>query len=430
MSFQSWGLFPGISGEVASAHSVSGIEDILALRGSKIPFGNGRSYGDVCLNDQGMQISLAGFDHFVDFDETSGILTCESGVLLRDIQRHFVPQGWALPVTPGTQLITVGGAIANDIHGKSHHVDGTFGHHVQSFALLRSNGRIIECSKTKNVNYFRATIGGIGLTGVILSVALQLVRVPGPWIETETIPFKNSDEFFSITDELDKKWSNSVSWIDCTSRAGGKGLLMLGNRVAHQQESRVKNPINFPVTPPISLINSVSVKMLNVGYYALHRLMSTSKVVHYEKFFYPLDGINNWNRAYGPQGFYQYQSVIPEKNAQEATREMLKAIRDSKEGSFLAVLKKFGAKKSLGMLSFPIKGTTLALDFPNRGESTHKLFERLDSIVREANGRLYLAKDARMSREMFEETYSNIGDFKKLRDPQLSSTMSRRLLGK
>jgi FAD/FMN-containing dehydrogenase len=422
VSLKSWGLLPAPDGQVEYAHSVASIEEALTAKGSKIAFGNGRSYGDVCLNEQGSQIALSTFDYFVDFDEASGILTCESGVLLKDIQRHFVPLGWALPVTPGTQLITVGGAIANDVHGKSHHVNGTFAHNVVSFTLLRSNGRIIECSSSKNENYFRATIGGIGLTGIILSVALKLVRVPGPWISTETIPFANSDEFFAISDEIDSKWSNS--------RAGGKGLLMVGNRVEHQKTSKQKNAINFPFTPPLSLINGASVKLLNIGYYALNRLTAGSKVVHYEKFFYPLDGIDNWNRAYGPRGFYQYQSVIPPKFAQEATKEMLRAIRESGEGSFLAVLKKFGSKKSLGMLSFPMKGTTLALDFPDRGESTRRLFERLDAIVLEAQGRLYLAKDARMSREMFEATYSNLDEFKKLRDPQMSSSMSRRLLGK
>jgi FAD/FMN-containing dehydrogenase len=298
------------------------------------------------------------------------------------------------------------------------------------FTLLRSSGEVLECSQKSNAQYFAATVGGIGLTGLILQATLQLEKVAGPWIDTKTYAFSDSDEFFSISDDVDSQWTNSVAWIDCTSRGGGKGLLMAGNRSDDSTPAKYGNPLPFPITPPMSLVNPLTVKALNLGYYGMNRLKPSTHREHYEKFFYPLDSIDNWNRAYGSQGFYQYQSVIPMDTAQAATAEMLRVIKKSHQGSFLAVLKKFGRKKSLGMLSFPIHGATLALDFPNRRELTSQLFDSLDSIVKSAGGRLYLAKDARMSRELFESTYDNISTFTKYRDPAMSSDMSRRLLGK
>jgi FAD/FMN-containing dehydrogenase len=427
--FQPWGRIPSAESNIKVLSDIDEIARTMHKHKNSIAYGAGRSYGDVCQPDSGTLLVTANLDRFRSFDSATGELSVEAGVLLRDIQRHFTPLGWALPVTPGTQLITVGGAIANDIHGKSHHVHGTFGHQVVKFTLIRSDGEVIECSPTKNPKWFAATIGGIGLTGVISKATLKMQRIAGPWIDTETIPFGSIEEFFRISAKSNSQYENSVSWIDCTSRNSNRGLLMIGNRSNLQKPAKFKDAKTFPFEPPVSLVNKLTLKPGNMAYYALSRIKPAKSTVHYEKFFYPLDGINEWNKVYGPKGFYQYQSVIPPHNALDATKEMLKVIGASGQGSMLGVLKEFGTQNSLGLLSFPMAGTTLALDFPNRGTDTEKLFAKLDEIVKAAEGRLYLAKDARMPREMFETTYLNLNKFKKFRDPNLSSAMSKRLMG-
>ena len=427
--FQAWGRLPSIEGNIKVLSDIDDIAKAMYKARNSIAYGAGRSYGDVCQSDGGTLLVTAAMDKFRSFNQETGELSVEAGVLLRDIQRHFTPLGWALPVTPGTQYVTVGGAIANDIHGKSHHVHGSFGHQVVKFTLIRSDGEVIECSANKNPKWFTATIGGIGLTGVISKATIKLERIPGPWIDSETIPFGSIEEFFSISANTNSKYENSVSWIDCSKSKSHRGLLMVGNRATSQKSAKFHNPKTLPFEPPFSLVNGLTLKPGNLAYYAINRLKPSKSVVHYEKFFYPLDGITQWNRVYGPKGFYQYQSVIPHHNALEATKEMLKVIGESGQGSMLGVLKEFGNLPSLGLLSFPMAGTTLALDFPNRGNETEKLFKALDAIVLAAQGRLYLAKDARMPREMFEASYLNLGSFKKFRDPNLSSAMSKRLMG-
>lgn len=427
--FESWGRLAAAESSVKVLSDREQIASSLHQSSSALAYGLGRSYGDVCQNPGGEIFAMSSLDKFISFDAQTGVLTCEAGVLLRDIQRHFVPLGWSLPVTPGTQFVTVGGAIANDIHGKSHHTHGTFCHHVLKFTLIRSDGDVLECSSSKNSKWFAATIGGIGLTGVISKATLQLQKIPGPWINTQTIPFGSIEEFFSLTAETNSIWENSVSWIDCTSKRRNRGLLMVGNRSEQKTPVRYKEGFQFPFEPPFSLMNKLTLKPANLAYYGLNRIKPRSSVVNYEKFFYPLDGVGQWNKIYGPKGFYQYQSVIPPEFALEATKEMLQTISKSGQGSVLGVLKEFGNQASLGLLSFPMAGTTLALDFPNRGSDTENLFKRLDAIVKAAQGRLYLAKDARMPREMFELGYSEIQNFNKFRDPKISSAMSRRLLG-
>lgn len=427
--FDSWGRLSQVPKTVSVINDRSQISSILYKSNSALAYGVGRSYGDVCENPDGQLLAMSGLDRFIAFDSQTGILSCEAGVLLKNIQRHFVPIGWSLPVTPGTQYVTVGGAIANDVHGKSHHIHGTFSHHVLKFTLIRSDGELLECSPTKNPKWFAATIGGIGLTGLISKVTLQLQKVSSQWIDAKTIPFGSIEEFFTLTHETNSQYENSVSWIDCTTKRKNRGLLMLGNRSELQKPAKYKDGFTFPFEPPFSLINKLTLKPANLSYYALNRLKASSSTVHYEKFFYPLDGVGQWNKIYGPKGFYQYQSVVPPEFALDATKEMLKEISKSGQGSVLGVLKEFGNQASLGLLSFPMAGTTLALDFPNRGAATESLFKRLDAIVQSAKGRLYLAKDARMPREMFESGYSEIQNFKKYRDPKLSSAMSKRLLG-
>lgn len=395
-----------------------------------IPFGMGRSYGDACLNSQGTVWTTAGLDHVIVFDRQVGRLRCEAGMLLRDIQELVVPDGWMLPVTPGTQMVTVGGAIANDIHGKNHHVMGSFGEHVLRLRLLRTDGQVIECGPELEPEWFAATLGGIGLTGVVLEAELQLRKVPGPWLETETIPYDNIAEFFALAAESEAAWEYTVSWIDCLASSGGRGLFMRGNHcAAGVRPEPVGRRLTMPVVPPLSLVNGLSLRLFNEAYFYVNKCKTGRSLTHYKPFFYPLDNVQAWNRMYGPRGFYQYQSVVPLEVGVVVTTQMLAEIGRSGQGSFLAVLKTFGARQSPGLLSFPQPGVTLALDFPNQGASTLALFERLDAIVREAKGRIYLGKDARMPRDLFEAGYPRLNEFLKYRDPGISSEMSRRLLG-
>lgn len=397
--------------------------------GFGLAHGMGRSYGDVALNPNGTLWLTTGLNHLIDFDVHTGLLRCEAGILLRDIQRLFIPKGWGLPVTPGSQMVTVGGAIANDVHGKNHHLLGTFGDHIQSFKLVRTDGMEIKCGPTHNPEWFAATLGGLGLTGFIVEAVIQLRPISGPWLDTETIPYSNLSEFFELADSSETDWEHTVSWIDCMSNKG-QGIFMRANPNKElKNEPKMKVEKKMPFMPPISLVNSLTLRPFNFAYYNLQKYKSGSSIAHYEPFFYPLDKLLEWNRMYGPKGFFQYQSVIPRNVGQDATQAMLKEIERSGEGSFLAVLKTFGNRESLGMLSFPEPGVTLALDFPNHESRTHKLLARLDAIVKEAKGRIYAAKDARMPRELFEAGYPKLNEFIKYRDAGISSSLSRRLLG-
>lgn len=426
----SWGRLSAFPHQIAPLSDVSKVGDIIAACKSGVAFGNGRSYGDSCLNPEGILWLTRDLDHLVAFDRETGLLRCEAGVLLRDIQTLVIPDGWMLPVTPGSQLVTIGGAIANDVHGKNHHLLGSFSDHLLRIKLIRTTGEVIECSPALNPDWFAATVGGIGLTGLIVEADIQLKRVPGPWLETETIPYSNLGAFFKCADDSEAGWEHTVSWIDCLAGSGGRGLFMRGNPVDDQTRP-IPNPkkSRMPIVPPISLVNKLSLRPFNEAYYWLNKRKKGKQIVHYQPFFYPLDNLQDWNKMYGPKGFYQHQSVVPREVGQDAVAEMLKEIGRSGQGSFLAVLKTFGNRRSVGMLSFPQPGVTLALDFPNNGPKTTELLNRLDQIVSEAKGRIYLAKDARMSRELFESGYPRFKEFLKFRDPGISSAMSRRLLG-
>lgn len=428
VTINSWGRLSREEHNVVALSDRGQIQASLTTPG--LAHGMGRSYGDVCLNPQGEIWITTGLDHFIAFDESTGRLVCEAGVLLQDIQRLMIPRGWILPVTPGTQLVTVGGAIANDVHGKNHHVVGSFGDHIKSLTLIRTNGETIECGPDQHPEWFSATVGGVGLTGVIASAEIQLRPVAGPWVDTETIAFDNLDEFFRLSDTSEAQWEHTVSWIDCISKGGGRGLFMRGNPADTKDRKEPKaGKLTMPIVPPVSMVNRLTLRPFNMTYYHLKKWQAKRELAHYEPFFYPLDNVLHWNRMYGPKGFYQYQSVVPREVGQDAVQAMLKEIARSGDGSFLAVLKTFGNRQPLGMLSFPQPGVTLALDFPNHGDRTRKLFERLDAIVREAKGRIYLAKDARMPKELFEAGYPRLAEFIQYRDPGISSGLSRRLMG-
>jgi FAD/FMN-containing dehydrogenase len=363
-------------------------------------------------------------------------------VLLSTILRLVVPQGWFLPVTPGTQFVTVGGAIANDVHGKNHHLAGSFGNHVLQFELLRSDGSRRVCSPTEYADWYAATIGGLGLTGLITWAEVQLRRVANPYLDTESIRFRSLEEFFELSQASERDYEYTVSWIDCafTGKRLGRGLFNRGNHApaamdvsqlpANLPSGVAEHARRVPLTPPLSLINPISLKSFNTLYFNKQGPDVVRSLQHYRPFFYPLDALLEWNRIYGPKGFYQYQSAVPPERALAVTRQMLEVIAQSGMGSFLAVLKQFGEPASRGMLSFPTPGTTLALDFPNTGPRLHKLFEALDRIVLDAGGRLYAAKDGRMGPAIFKAGYPRWTEFASFIDPRFSSGLWRRVMEK
>ena len=404
---------------------------VAASRQPALPFGNGRSYGDVCLNESGVLWSTRDLDRFIAFDPSTGRLECEAGVTLDEIIAIALPQGWFPPVTPGTRYITLGGAIANDVHGKNHHGAGTFGEHVESLTLLRTDGRTITCGPEHEAEWFRATVSGLGLTGLIATVTMRLRPVDGAWIDATATPFDSLAEFLALSSAASTTHEYTVSWIDCgpASGAEARGLFFAGRHSGSTEPTPLERVRKVPVTPPLSLVTPLSVRALNRLYRRAHRNAELPARQDYRRFFYPLDGVRDWNRIYGPRGFYQYQCVVPAAVQEDATRELLAIVAGAGTGSFLAVLKTFGERAPPGMLSFPMAGTTLALDFPNRGAETLALFERLDAAVDAAGGRLYAAKDARMPAPLFKRGYPQWQAFEAYRDPGISSQMARRLFG-
>jgi FAD/FMN-containing dehydrogenase len=423
--------FGGMVSEASSQSTPSWESNIAEAisAGQYLPVGMGRSYGDVGLISGNTAVSSLGLNRLLAFNDETGVLSTEPGVLLRDIQEIFVKRGWMLPVTPGTAYVSVGGAVANDVHGKDHHFAGTFGEHVLGLTLVRSSGETLFCTPQENSGMFRATIGGLGLTGFIAQVSLQLKRVAGPYFDAEAIAFSSLGEFFQISKETeDENWQASVAWFDCSTRKAGRGSFTRGNvseRPYDSSSEGKEGTLAVPFTPPISLINKASLDLFNTAYFHLQKSGSGKKQMHYREFYYPLDGVQHWNRIYGPRGFFQYQSVVPMNVASEATEEMLSVIRKSRQGSFLAVL--FANREPAGLLSFARHGVTLALDFPNRGEKTEALMQQLDRIVLEAGGTLNPSKDSRMSRELFASGYPNFQEFKKYLDPNAVSDFSRRV---
>jgi FAD/FMN-containing dehydrogenase len=398
---------------------------------SSLPYGLGRSYGDSCLNDQGVLLRSNQLDHFISFDDRKGLLCCEAGISLQAILELVVPRGWFLPVTPGTKFVTVAGAIANDVHGKNHNKVGTFGCHVRQFELLRSDGSRHVCSLQQKPELFAATIGGLGLTGFIVWAELQLIPVTNAFIEEESIQCRNLDEMMSLFQDSEKNYEYTVAWIDCLASGAqlGRGIFTRGN---HCRNPALPNgfqprPVrSVPFVFPPGCLNRLSVTAFNQLYYRKLGGKRKSTRMDYDRFFYPLDAIHHWNRLYGPGGFIQYQCVLVE-NSLEAMKELLQHIARSGQPSPLNVLKDFGDIPSPGLLSFPRKGLTLALDFPHRGEKTLQLCNALDEVVRQAKGALYPAKDSRMPTAMFESSFPRLAAFKHHIDPHFSSSFWRRV---
>ncbi|MEG3191455.1 FAD-binding oxidoreductase [Lysobacter sp. D1-1-M9] len=399
-------------------------------QGTTLPYGAGLSYGDSCLAASDHVLHMRPLDRFISADWSAGVLVAEAGVTLEDILSVAIPRGWFLPVTPGTKYITLGGAIANDVHGKNHHRRGTFGRHVRQLGLLRSDSGHQVCSPGSEAGLFNATVGGLGLTGLIEWAEIQLVPIRSSQIDRVTQRFGDLDEFFALSAELDHKHEFCVAWIDCaaTGNAIGRGIHMAGD-FAEDGPLAVENPrkLTVPLTPPVSLVNGLMLRTFNELHWRKAPRTRSRARVGYAPFFYPLDAILKWNRIYGPKGFQQYQAVIPEGEERTGIHALLAAIADSRAGSFLAVLKRCGPARSPGLISFPCSGTTLALDFPQTDRLDTALFPRLDAIVRAAGGRIYPAKDAHMSGEDFRSSYPGWSEVEALRDPALLSRFWERV---
>lgn len=430
--YLSWGRYPRSNArQVFPLHWRSEDFSFQEFAEPVLAYGKGRSYGDACLNDHGVLLDCIGLDRFIHFDSATGVLRCEAGVTLQAIIQQFLPTNWFLPVTPGTQFVTVGGAIANDVHGKNHHRAGSFGCHVRRFELRRSDvGRII-CSAEENDDLFRATIGGLGLTGLILWAEIQLKRVSSPWIQCENTVFERLDQFFELSAASDQDYEYTVAWVDCLSRGRnrGRGIFMRGNH-APAESSHLQTLPKLPSLPaftaPQALINRLSIHAFNSLYFFSQARKTGEHRVHLEKFFYPLDQVSGWNRLYGRRGFLQYQFVVPYRNRQ-AVEDVLTLILDSSELCTLSVLKIFGDQPSPGMLSFPRPGVTFALDFPMRGQSTLDLCARFDEVVSSNDGVVYPAKDARMSSQSFQGYFPQWKKFSAYVDPRFSSDFWRRV---
>lgn len=414
-----WGNFPVVEKEMKSEDSLSKIINFVKNHNEIIARGNGRCYGDSALSEH--IFSTKRLNKFISFDRLNGVIECESGVLLSQILEVIVPQGYFLFVTPGTKFVTVGGAIASDVHGKNHHAEGCFSEYVLEFSLLNERGEIIKCSRDENQEKFWATIGGMGLTGIILSAKFKLKNIETSYIYQESIKADNLDEIFRLFEESES-WTYNVAWIDCLQKDKnlGRSILMRGEHAFKHQisQKQQQNPLELkkginPSVPfyfPGFVLNNLTVKLFNLLYFNKQRKKTVKNFVHYESFFYPLDIVNDWNKIYGKKGFIQYQMVIPKEKGKEGMKKILETIAKSGNGSFLAVLKLFGKNNPEAYNSFPQEGYTLALDFKVNSK-LKKLVAQLDSIVEEYGGRIYLTKDS-MSKSSLTNYLKNVQNSK------------------
>jgi decaprenylphospho-beta-D-ribofuranose 2-oxidase len=437
-----WGRYPVESCHLFRPEKRSELASTLAsgLQPSYIPRGLGRSYGDAALNENAGVICDVRLNRFLSFDEATGVLECESGVSLAEILRYFLPRGWFLPVTPGTKFVTVGGAIAADIHGKNHHKDGSFSNFVVDFRLLAPTGDVTLCSRASEPETFWATVGGMGLTGIVLSARLRLRRVDSAYVFVDFHRAPNLAEALAAMEASDERYDYSVAWVDAlaTNNSMGRSILMRGNHAsAAELPPGIRNTMaastvarwNLFFDLPSGALNRLTVQAFNSIYYSIHHT-ALGQLVDFEKFFYPLDAINQWNRMYGKRGFVQYQIALPQTSGRAGLSTILDRLARSGRASFLAVLKRFGDAES-GLLSFPLRGYTLALDIPVAPGLVPFLHE-LDRMTLDHGGRVYLAKDAVLRAEDFAAMYPKLAAFRAVQrklDPQrlLSSSLARRL---
>lgn len=410
-----WGNYPIVEKEMRSEDSFQKIKEFVLTHNEVIARGNGRCYGDASLGEY--IFSTKKLNKFISFDRLNGIIECESGVLLSDVLEIAVPQGYFLYVTPGTKFVSVGGAIASDVHGKNHHSEGCFSEYVIEFKLMIENGDIITCSREENSEKFWSTIGGMGLTGIILTAKFRLKNIQTAYIRQESIKAENLDEIFRLFEESES-WTYNVAWIDCLQKGKhiGRSILMRGEHAfQHELPQKFRDqPLRLkkkfePKVPfyfPGFVLNAFTVKIFNYFYFKKQSKKEVTDFIDYETFFYPLDFVKDWNRIYGKSGFIQYQMMIPKEKGKEGMRKILETIANSGNGSFLAVLKLYGKENPHAYNSFPFEGYSLALDFKVNSK-LRKLIDRLDDIVEEYHGKIYLTKDS-MSRSSLTNYLKNV----------------------
>ncbi len=420
-----WGLYPRFSARKEKPTSINELKSLL-LTETLIARGNGRSYGDSAINKV-KTIDMRNFNRFLYFDKKTGLLIVESGILLKDIIEILLPKGWFPPVTPGTKYVTIGGMVAADVHGKNHYKYGTFGKYIEWIEIINHQGKIIKCSRDENTELFFWTIGGMGLTGIILNVAFFLKPVTTAWIKQRKLIANNIEQTFKLF-ESNKDFTYLVAWIDCYSKGKslGRSVLLLGEHAKKNEleysykkapfKTHKKKKIKIPIFFPKFVLSNLSVKIFNSLNFLFSKITKKNKIVDWDTFFYPLDKILNWNKIYGSRGFAQFQCVFPLSKSKEAIIELLCLISKSKSSSFLAVLKRFGNHENY--FSFPREGYSLALDFPINNENL-SLMNSLDKITIKYGGRFYLAKDSRMKKEIFEKSDLRIKKFRAFRENEL-----------
>lgn len=424
MMLSGWGRFPRADCKVVRPREEAALQAAFAgTQGALIARGNGRAYGDSALNPAAT-FDMRGFDRILAFDETSGQVVAEAGVLLADLIDVFLPRGWFPAVTPGTKFVSIGGAIAADVHGKNHHKHGSFGQFVDWIDVLCPDGEIRRASRTQETDLFAWTVGGMGLTGVIVRAAVRLAPVESGWIRQAMTPAENLAAAMALFEQAQDA-TYSVGWIDClaTGSATGRSLVMVGEHARHEelgereradrwmeQRKRAKSvPLDFPGFA----LNRWSVRAFNLAYYANGRRQAGEGLIDFDTYFYPLDAILEWNRIYGRKGFAQFQCVLPLDASEFGLKALLGEIARAGEGSFLAVLKRMGAQDS--RFSFPMEGYTLALDFPIR-RSTPTLFAELERIAIDHGGRFYLAKDSQLTAERLRQADPRFVAFTRMRE--------------
>ncbi len=433
-----WGNYPVIESNEEYFAFEEQLLQILSGNETFIPRGNGRCYGDASLAKN--TISTLKFDKILSFDRQAGIFECQSGITLDNVLEVIIPAGWFLPVTPGTQFITVGGAVASDVHGKNHHIDGSFSKHILDMDIILASGETIFCSREINADLFEATCGGMGLTGLISRIRFMLKKINTSFIRQKQIKASNLEELINLFSEY-RHYTYSVAWIDCLKKGPhfGRGILMLGEHAdledLNEKQKKaplrvpVKRQINFPFNLPSWVLNAYTVKAFNFLFYTKNFKKEINNIIGYAAFFYPLDAILHWNRGYGKKGFVQYQFVLP-LEAKKGLIEILRRISDKGLGSFLAVLKVFGKQESI--ISFPKEGYTLALDFPVK-TGLLEFLDELDQVVLQYGGRIYMSKDARMKPDIFWHSYPELKKFKDIirkynPEGRIRSVQSDRLL--
>lgn len=427
--FQSWGKIHKSRGDPDFINNLKDNKCITA-NNNKTFFGMGRSYGDVAINNTGKLVCTHNLNRFISFDKKKGILRAESGVTLDQILELIIPYGWFLSVTPGSKFVTLGGAIANDVHGKNHHLAGSFGAYVNYISLKRSDGKSQILSRENNNKLFSLTISGMGLTGFIEWAEIRLKKIKSSNMIVENIKINSLDDFFTKS-EASNNWEYTAAWIDCFApeKKIGRGVFTRANFADdnffefYKTNKNIRIPFNFPQL----ILNKYLIKIFNY-FYMFKQLQQKNTINSYELVHYPLDRIKEWNKIYGSKGFYQHQSIIPKEKSYETIKKLLHTINESGQGSFLCVLKNHAYEKSPGLNSFCMEGTSLALDFANKGKKTLRLLQKLDEIVTDSNGRMYPAKDGVMTSTTYKSGYPNWKDLEKNKDPKVSSSFWERVM--